>query len=268
MFTIGEFSRLGQVSARMLRYYDQLGLLVPQEIGPENGYRYYSADQLPRLAQIERLKRYGFPLAEIGDLLTLSEETLRVRLSQRRITLCQQAARLHVLADELAYTLHAMETTAMKQIYEIRLQDYPAQEVYGVRRAIPCESHGIGQWIQEIYAQAVHRGLQPSGAVQIAFYGDGFDPECADMEVCIPVVQQAPDTHRLPGCLGVSTVHHGRFETLPDAYTAIAQWLDAHPAYHMDGAVSYERFLVSPRAAQDPEQMQTEIWFPVTFCES
>ena len=45
MLTIGEFSRLGRVSPRMLRYYDALGLLCPEQVG-ENGYRYYQQAQL------------------------------------------------------------------------------------------------------------------------------------------------------------------------------------------------------------------------------
>ena len=39
MLTIGEFSRLGRISSRMLRHYDTLGLLCPETVG-ENGYRY------------------------------------------------------------------------------------------------------------------------------------------------------------------------------------------------------------------------------------
>ena len=45
MFTIGEFSKLSRVSARMLRHYDRIGLLSPANVGEENGYRYYEASQ-------------------------------------------------------------------------------------------------------------------------------------------------------------------------------------------------------------------------------
>ena len=40
MLSIGEFSKICQVSAKTLRYYDEIGLLRPEEINPENGYRY------------------------------------------------------------------------------------------------------------------------------------------------------------------------------------------------------------------------------------
>ena len=56
MFRIGEFSRLSRVSVRMLRHYDQLGLLKPSHTDSFTSYRYYSADQLPRLNRIIALR--------------------------------------------------------------------------------------------------------------------------------------------------------------------------------------------------------------------
>ena len=52
MFKIGDFSKLGQVSVRMLRHYDQLGLLKPGQIDKFTGYRYYAVEQLVRLNRI------------------------------------------------------------------------------------------------------------------------------------------------------------------------------------------------------------------------
>ena len=49
MFRIGEFSKIAQVSGRLLRYSDEIGLLSPESIDPETGYRSYSARQLPQL---------------------------------------------------------------------------------------------------------------------------------------------------------------------------------------------------------------------------
>ena len=47
MYRIGDFSNLGQISVRMLRHYDQLGLLKPEKVDLISGYRYYSIEQLP-----------------------------------------------------------------------------------------------------------------------------------------------------------------------------------------------------------------------------
>lgn len=46
MFKIGEFSKLTQVTIRMLRHYDETGLLKPAQIDPITGYRLYSTEQI------------------------------------------------------------------------------------------------------------------------------------------------------------------------------------------------------------------------------
>ncbi len=70
MLKIGEFSRIGQISIKTLRYYDTIGLLKPHQIDPITGYRYYSFDLLPRLNRILALKELGLSLEQINQLLT------------------------------------------------------------------------------------------------------------------------------------------------------------------------------------------------------
>ena len=79
MFRIGEFSRIAQVSGRLLRYYDEIGLLSPQSIDPETGYRYYSARQLPRLNRILVLKELGLSLEQVAQLLARETSTDEMR---------------------------------------------------------------------------------------------------------------------------------------------------------------------------------------------
>jgi DNA-binding transcriptional MerR regulator len=51
VYTIKEIADLAGVTTRTMRYYDQIGLLIPAEIG-ENGYRYYDHGNLLRLQQV------------------------------------------------------------------------------------------------------------------------------------------------------------------------------------------------------------------------
>ena len=57
---IGEFSQLMQVSVKTLRYYEQRGLLAPDEVDEWTGYRYYSIEQMQKLKDIRDLQRLGF----------------------------------------------------------------------------------------------------------------------------------------------------------------------------------------------------------------
>ena len=89
MLTIGEFSRLGRITPRMLRHYDALGLLHPEAVG-ENGYRYYRQEQLSDLVRIQWLSGYGFSLHEIGSLLDMDDRQLLPLLQQRRLALYRE----------------------------------------------------------------------------------------------------------------------------------------------------------------------------------
>lgn len=70
MFTVGEFSALAQVSKRLLRYYDEIGLLKPAHTDPASGYRYYDAGQMAHLNRILVLKELGLSLDQIRRMLS------------------------------------------------------------------------------------------------------------------------------------------------------------------------------------------------------
>lgn len=71
-FTIGNLARAAGVSVETVRYYERRGLLDrPVRRGSE--YREYSDADVARLHFIRRAKELGFTLAEIGELLPVSD---------------------------------------------------------------------------------------------------------------------------------------------------------------------------------------------------
>ncbi len=73
MYRIGEFSKMGQVSIKTLRYYDEIDLLKPEEIDILSGYRYYTTRQLVMLHEIQFYRQIGCSLHEIKQLLEENE---------------------------------------------------------------------------------------------------------------------------------------------------------------------------------------------------
>jgi len=78
---IGEFAGICGVPISVLRHYDKEGLLAPDYIDRFTGYRYYSAAQIAAFQKISTLKKAGFSLKEIKDILRGSENSQRVRES-------------------------------------------------------------------------------------------------------------------------------------------------------------------------------------------
>lgn len=68
LYRIGEISKLYNISSDILRHYEKIGLISPDFIG-ENGYRYYSKNQIWKLNNIRNLRNLGLGLVEIKEFL-------------------------------------------------------------------------------------------------------------------------------------------------------------------------------------------------------
>ena len=87
---IGEFSRLMRVTVKTLRHYEQLGILLPDSVDDDSGYRYYSVEQMQRLNAIRDLKDIGFSLDEVRDLLLSDERVPSADLLSLKISECER----------------------------------------------------------------------------------------------------------------------------------------------------------------------------------
>jgi DNA-binding transcriptional MerR regulator len=104
MLSIGEFSNICKVSTKTLRYYAEIGLILPDEINPENGYRYYSIEQLETMLFINRLKSYNFSLEEIKTILEAEEaqdEKLYFALTRKKKEIEKQVQEFEKTLDQL-----------------------------------------------------------------------------------------------------------------------------------------------------------------------
>ncbi|MBV9004479.1 MAG: MerR family transcriptional regulator [Solirubrobacterales bacterium] len=139
MLNIGEFARLGRVSPRMLRHYDQLGLLAPDRVDPETGYRSYGVQQLGRLHRLLALRDLGFTLEQIRSLLDdeLVVEQLRGMLTLRRAELER------TVADEQS-RLRRVEAQAPSDRWEQHLEA-PRRSDQGHPAAASCRGSRGGR---------------------------------------------------------------------------------------------------------------------------
>lgn len=117
MLKIGEFSKLTQVSVRMLPHYDEIGLLKPAETDRLTDYRYYKEEQLPAMCRIKALKDMGFSLADIIRIMQLDGDNAALDdfLESRRAELCATLA-------ETEYRLKLIDIAKNAVTFLIRIQ--------------------------------------------------------------------------------------------------------------------------------------------------
>jgi len=111
-WSIKQVARHSGVTARTLRYYDEIGLLRPARVGA-NGYRHYEQEQLLRLQQILLLRELDMDLTAIAAVVDgVRDPVEALRAHQER--LLAEGARLTRLAQTVADTIaHLKEGTAM-----------------------------------------------------------------------------------------------------------------------------------------------------------
>lgn len=68
MLSIGRMARLFGITTKAIKHYEEVGLLLPEYVNPENGYRYYAYTQQQRLQQICLLRSFGIPLNDIKEM--------------------------------------------------------------------------------------------------------------------------------------------------------------------------------------------------------
>jgi DNA-binding transcriptional MerR regulator len=104
MLTIKQISQLAHVTPRTLRYYDQIGLLPPEDIG-ENGYRYYSDVSLLKLQQILFYRELDMPLEQIKEIMGRENYDLQEALEDHKDQLGKRIIRLQKLITTVDQTL-------------------------------------------------------------------------------------------------------------------------------------------------------------------
>lgn len=80
--SIGEFAQASGLSAKALRLYDEMGLLVPVAVDPSSGYRRYAPEQLNRARLVARLRLAGMPLARIRVVADLASRSGRAAAAE------------------------------------------------------------------------------------------------------------------------------------------------------------------------------------------
>jgi DNA-binding transcriptional MerR regulator/effector-binding domain-containing protein len=239
MFSIGEFARLGTVSVRTLRHYDEIGLLQPAKVDPETGYRSYAPSQLGQLNRIIALKDLGFSLTQAGKLLSgITVEELRGMLALRRAQLEQELEEYTTRLREVEARLDYIEGENAMPADDITVKKIPAMGVVAIGGTAP----GIGP---EHAVSVVNRsralfdelniaGLATVTGPFIVFFAD-HDSDEATIYLALPVAEppaELPPPAQymvLPAIEAATAVRNGRASSIyPAVYHDLVHWANAH----------------------------------------
>lgn len=110
LFQIGEVARMFQLSVSSLRHYESMGLVLPEVIDPETGYRYYSPRQFEPLNIIRYLRALDMPLAEIADFIQNRDiDKMEEKLQQQKEIVVKRELELKQIERKIDHRLRQLK---------------------------------------------------------------------------------------------------------------------------------------------------------------
>jgi effector-binding domain-containing protein len=268
MFRIGDFSRLSRVSVKALRYYDEIGLLKPVEVDRFTSYRYYSAEQLPRLNYIIALKDMGLSLEEIATLVNnqLTPHQMRDIFILKKGELQRRLAEEKLRLEQVEKLLKQLEKEDKMPDYQVVIKKLAPMKIASVRGTVPTY-HDINVLFEKMNPVFKEHASAIAGPPLAIYHDMEYREKDVDIEVAVPIAGDlslpAPVKVRdLPGEEQVaSLVYQGPYESINEAYQALMAWCEAN-GYELAGP-DRELYLTAPEKTPDPSGYITELQQPV-----
>jgi DNA-binding transcriptional MerR regulator/effector-binding domain-containing protein len=270
MLSIGEFSNICKVSTKTLRYYAEIGLLEPGEVNPENGYRYYSIDQLEKMLFINRLKAYSFSLEEIKAIMQ-SEETREDKMHHAFLQKKQEIEKkvqdysqiLAQLEDDISAVEQGRSIMSYMDEVDVQLVDVPEMYLLSIRKMVHVEDYPdeYARCYGKLYRRIAVDKLTMCGAPMVLFHSEEPSASGFDTEFAIPVQEYATGTRDFCPGLCLKTVVRGPYTELSSVYTKQIQWA-AKEGYRCTDAL-FEVYVTDPYQIADAKDNITEVYYPV-----
>lgn len=265
-FSIGEFARATQVSAKMLRHYHQIGLLEPADVDPDTGYRRYTAEQIPVAQIIRRFRALDMPLGRIQALLAAPDLNARNHLiSQHLDELEAELAQTQSVVASLRDLLDAPSSSQETGISFRRVEETPAA---AISETISIED--AGAWYQgaigELYATLAAQNVVDAGSPGGIYSDDLFADERGQATVFVPCVGELRPLGRveltvIPAVELATITHAGSHDEVDRSYGALAAYVARH-ALAVDGPIR-EYYLVGSNDTRDNLAWRTVIGWPI-----
>jgi len=263
LFKIGEFSKLVRVSARMLRYYEKCGLLVPAETDRFTGYRMYSAAQISTLSRIVQLRDMGFGVEEINELLPnfKNASIMQAALEKKSVEIHAAISDEQNKLEKIAAMCGTIKE-CVNMVFEVELKELEAQKIISLREKIAAYDKEGELWGKLGKFMAENSIACESGGYSI-YHDEDYKETDVDVEIAVPVQSfgKSKDDFiftELDAIPTAATVRFsGPYEGYNEAIGKLATWIEKN-GYEMDGLIR-GRAIASPGDVSSPEDYMTEL---------
>lgn len=145
VFSIGEMAQLFHLSVSSIRHYESRGLLTPEYVDPDTGYRYYSPRQFELFNTIRYFRALGMPLSDIEDFLHNREVgKMEEKLSRQKAIVAEKQRELARIERKIDAQMQRLRDAQSAELGCIELVSVPACRIFWTEnhttaRFSPCQ---------------------------------------------------------------------------------------------------------------------------------
>ncbi len=231
MLSIGELSRVTQLSVKALRLYHEKGILIPNKIDMGSKYRYYHRSAVEKGLIIHKLKTMGFSLQEIKEILEqcTDDGQLAAHVERRLLEVEDKINQFRQLQTHLSSFLRNVENEKMdtpiiaNPLHGVERIRVPDTLICGIR--FKGRYSEVGPRFAQLFKQC---GRWVAGKPFSLYYDNDYKEEGADIEACIPVKKEMdlPGIHcrTMAGCESITLIHQGPYPELGRSYMRVFEY--------------------------------------------
>ena len=233
MYSIGEFSRITRLPARTLRHYHQWGILLPDYVDEDNGYRYYRPESVERAFLISELRRLEFSIADIREILVSSSKDcdLLEYLQGRSSEVKNLAAKYHRLQEELETAIASIRSNEMKESFSLVIKEKEIEDILFAGYRLSGRYDQVGKAFSAVYKNC---GRFVNGKAMTLHYDAEYKENDADIEggcrvregcSSMKISGKNINVHKIEGGKAVTLIHSGRYEDIGASYRLVFDYI-------------------------------------------
>lgn len=267
LFSIGDVAKLFHLSVSSLRHYEAAGLLQPEWVDPQTGYRYYSTRQFEVLNTIRYLRALDMPLPEIADFLRdrdvgRMEEKLRLQ----RETVIRKQQELRRIERKIENRLQQLHTAQTCPLDTVELVEAAACRIVWMESSMKIEGYlDMETWIRKLDSSDVE-AVVFLGKVGVSLSGEHlrqgrYTPYDGIFLALDEEDNYNGEVQQLPQALCVRIRFRGSHAQAPEQYEKLTAYI---AALQMEVAgFSREITMIDYGLTNDLQKFVTEISIPV-----
>ena len=264
LYSIGEVSKICNVSKKALRFYDEIGIISPDKVSESTHYRYYSRKSLLNLTIVKYYKQMGFKLEEMRSLLNSEEYRIIERGFLEKINELQdEQMAVNIKLTSVTDWYHLLveaQTVIENDVRDVSVKFIPPKEFgYMDQDYIEDDMEAIINLDWTDYLESI--GNDITGAVSIAYpsWRDRLAGTCQKMRIMQEMILPAKPEQlvQMGGEMMLSCYHIGPHETIGETYAKMEQYAEER-GYKL-AEDSWERYVTDCWTTNNTDMYVTEV---------